>query len=203
MTLMNCSVDRFKEDGDVIKGKDQLILVCGMRRIEVRPIYSEQKNNSDKFKLLRYLPARGTCIASMYAPAIWPPAPVLLLKRQKSGALTIVATGKSLGPNANRIVLKRIVLTGLPYKIHKRKATCRFMFHNPEDVRWFKPVELWTKEGRRGQIREPLGTHGYMKCLFDAPILHSDTVCMSLYKRVYPPYPENAAKQLKTNATPQ
>eukprot|EP00960_Hanusia_phi_P054868 762796-Hanusia_phi.AAC.3 len=45
MTVMNCSIDRFKEDGDVIKGKDSLILVCGMRRMEVQPIYSEQKNN--------------------------------------------------------------------------------------------------------------------------------------------------------------
>jgi hypothetical protein len=31
------------------------------------------------------------------------------------------------------------------------------MFFNAEDIRWFKPVELWTKQGMRGHIREPRG----------------------------------------------
>ena len=41
-------------------------------------------------------------------------------------------------------------------QVHKTKAVVRFMFHNPDDVRWFRPVELWTKGGRRGRIREPV-----------------------------------------------
>lgn len=50
-------------------------------------------------------------------------------------------------------MLKKVVLSGYPVKVQKKKAVVRWMFHSPEDIRWFRPVDLWTKHGRRGQIK--------------------------------------------------
>lgn len=47
--------------------------------------------------------------------------------------------------------------TGFPVRVHKKRATVRYMFHHPDDVRWFRPVELSTRSGRRGRITEALG----------------------------------------------
>lgn len=100
----------------------------------------------------------------------------------------LVATGSTLGYDTRRTVIKRILLTGYPLKIHKRKAVIRFMFHEPKDVVYFKPIELFTKNGLRGHIREAVGTHGHMKCVFNDIVQHNDTVCLPLYKRVFPVY---------------
>jgi pre-rRNA-processing protein TSR1 len=66
--------------------------------------------------------------------------------------------------NPDRIVAKRVVLSGYPFKILKRSAVVRFMFFNREDIEWFKPVELRTKYGRRGHIKEPLGEYYHHIC---------------------------------------
>jgi pre-rRNA-processing protein TSR1 len=100
----------------------------------------------------------------------------------------LVAWGSYLGADPDRVLVKRIVLTGYPVGVHKRSAVVKRMFYNADDIRWFKPVELWTKYGLVGHIKEPRGTKGYLKATFDGFIKNHDTVCMSLYKRQFPPW---------------
>ena len=73
--------------------------------------------------------------------------------------LELVATGSSIPPNPP-IIVKRAILTGHPYRVHKKVVTMRYMFFNREDVLFYKPVQLVSKQGRRGWIKEALGTHG-------------------------------------------
>lgn len=43
----------------------------------------------------------------------------------------LVATGTFMNPDTTRIVSKRVILTGHPFKVHKKTATIRYMFFNP------------------------------------------------------------------------
>lgn len=71
-------------------------------------------------------------------------------------------------------------------QVKNRSAVLKYMFFDPTDVDWFAPVELYTKHGCVGSIKESLGTHGLFKGRFDRIMKQHDTVCMPLYKRVFP-----------------
>ena len=47
----------------------------------------------------------------------------------------LVATGSCMGVDPDRIIVKRILLTGIPIKIKRRNAVVKSMFWNPEDVK--------------------------------------------------------------------
>jgi hypothetical protein len=42
----------------------------------------------------------------------------------------LVAMGTFMNPDTTRIVAKRVILTGHPFKVHKKTATIRYMFFN-------------------------------------------------------------------------
>lgn len=186
MSVLHLSVQKFSKFKEPIKSKDELIAQIGFRSFTCNPIFSEHNPKTDKHRFERFLPDQGFSVASIYAPITFLPSPVLLFRKKSATELELVALGSNLGVNPDRIVLKRIILTGHPFKVQKTRAVVRYMFYNAQDVNWFKPVELWTHSGLHGVIREPVGTHGYMKCRFDRPLKGFDRVCMSLYKRAYP-----------------
>ncbi|XP_044057763.1 pre-rRNA-processing protein TSR1 homolog [Siniperca chuatsi] len=185
MSVMHLLVRRHPSNTEPIKSKEELVFHCGFRRFRASPIFS-QHTSADKHKMERFLRPDAPTVVSVYAPITFPPAGVLLFKQRNDGIQDLVATGSLLSCDPQRVVLKRIVLSGHPFKINRRSAVVRYMFFNRDDIMWFKPVELRTKWGRRGHIKEALGTHGHMKCVFDNQLRSQDTVMMNLYKRVYP-----------------
>ncbi|XP_033337564.2 tsr1 ribosome assembly factor [Megalopta genalis] len=185
MTFLNVVLKHTTISMQPVESKERLIFQCGFRRFSTRPVFS-QHTNANKHKYERCFGPGMTVVASMYAPITFPPCPVLCYLERLNGILELIATGSVLSANSDRIVVKRVVLSGHPFKVHKRSAVVRFMFFHREDINWFKPVELRTKYGRRGHIKEPLGTHGHMKCVFNGQLKSQDTVLMHLYKRIFP-----------------
>eukprot|EP00126_Sphaerothecum_destruens_P008240 Sdes_comp20143_c0_seq1m13251 len=185
MSLFNCVIKTSSFYEEPIASKEEILVCCGYRRYLNRPIYS-QHTNGNKHKYEKFLHEGVSTVASMFAPICYRPCPVLFFKIDEFGEKHFIASGSVINADPDRIVVKKIILSGHPFKIHTRSAVIRFMFFNKQDIEWFRPVELWTKCGRKGHIRQSLGTHGHMKCSFDGPIKNHDTICLSLYKRVFP-----------------
>ncbi|CAA2933582.1 pre-rRNA-processing TSR1 homolog [Olea europaea subsp. europaea] len=191
ISVLHFSIRKIDTYDAPIKAKEELLFHVGFRQFLSRPIFSSDNINSDKHKMERFLHAGRFSIASIYSPISFPSLPLIALKSEGENSFPAVAAVGSLRSiDPDRIILKKIILSGYPQRVSKKKATVRYMFHNPEDVRWFKPIEVWTKCGRRGRIKEPVGTHGAMKCIFNGVLQQHDTVCMSLYKRTYPKWPQ-------------
>lgn len=147
LSVLNFALTRHSASGDHhIANKDDVVIVCGPRRITGRPVFSDD-GGGDKHRMRRFLqPAfSGSVVASVIAPVTYLPAPALFFHDQGPGRVPILlATGSLREVNPRRVVVKRIVLTGQPFKVHRNTATVRYMFYTPEDVRWFKPVQVCT-----------------------------------------------------------
>ncbi|KAL0661110.1 hypothetical protein Bca4012_097947 [Brassica carinata] len=197
MSVLHFSVKKYDGYEDPIKTKEELMFHVGFRQFVARPVFSTDNFSSDKHKMERFLHPGRFSLASVYGPISFPSLPLVVLKiSEVSDAPAVAALGSLKSIEPNKIILKKIILTGYPQRVSKMKASVRYMFHNPEDVRWFKPVEVWSKCGRRGRVKEPVGTHGAMKCIFNGVVQQHDVVCMNLYKRAYPKWPERMYPQL-------
>jgi len=186
---------RRTDDYDLpVRSKDPMHFQVGFRRFTSRPVFSKVVQGTDKNLMQRFFPKNEFIMASMYARITMMPAPVLMFSAEVFGEYRgeyerfnpLVATGTLHSINPNKLIMKRAVLVGYPQHVHKQRAVVRYMFFNPEDVRWFKPIELWTKEGLHGHILEPRGTHGLFKCVFNGIVQSHDSICMSIYKRQFP-----------------
>ena len=187
----------YEQDNTIVENMNKNVFEChcGFRRYLIKPIFStEVSTGGDKLKIQKYLEKDKFYIMTTYAQLTYPNSPIILFTHKTldnniiENNLSFCGTGTTLESNDKKVILKKIVLTGYPVKIKKKKAIVRYMFFNPTDINYFKPIQLTTKKGLRGNITESVGIHGYMKCIFSDYIKSNDTVCLNLYKRVFPKY---------------
>lgn len=132
MSVMNLKLKRVNLDAYnlPIKSKESLVFHVGVRRFEATAIFS-QHTTGDKHKFERFMPNDTTFVATLIAPITFANASALVYKKLDDGKEVLIAVGSLLSMDPHRIVLKRIVLSGHPYKVSNKNAVVRYMFFNP------------------------------------------------------------------------
>ncbi|KAL0232971.1 hypothetical protein GEMRC1_011718 [Eukaryota sp. GEM-RC1] len=184
MTMVHLLVRVEGEKDEVLfSSSTEIALRFGFRKMIIHPLFSEKMAGCSKLKYSKKIYGGRSYVMSFYGPLLFNPLPFLVYHQSN-----FIGSGSIYSCDPDLIILQKIILTGYPVKIHKSTATVRYMFFNRSDIMYFAPVGLWTKNGLSGSILGPVGTHGIMKCRFSGIIKNSDTVCMSLFKRVFPTF---------------
>ena len=153
LSTMHFKLNRTTENREPIPSKTKMEFHCGFRRLTLQPVLSAETNpgsNSEKLKFLRFMRSDMPAIATAICPIVFAPCKVICFTENsiKSESVDIVAaTGTVMPPNPLKVILKRIILTGYPLKCHKKKCVARYMFFEPKDIKYFKPVEIYTRNG--------------------------------------------------------
>ncbi|CCD27115.1 small subunit rRNA maturation protein TSR1 NDAI_0J02230 [Naumovozyma dairenensis CBS 421] len=187
--MVNFSIERWEEYEKPVPSKEPIVVQYGVRRYTIQPLFSGDSNSPNNVhKFDRFLHPDTFSIATCIAPVDFTQSPAIFFKPSETDVkgIELIGHGTFMNADHTRVLAKRAILTGHPFRFHKNVVTVRYMFFRAEDVEWFKSIPLFTKTGRSGFIKESLGTHGYFKVNFDGKLSAQDVVAMSLYKRMWP-----------------
>ncbi|KAF9730895.1 hypothetical protein PMIN06_005835 [Paraphaeosphaeria minitans] len=181
-------IKRHRWHKKILKTSDPLIFSLGWRRFQVTPIYSIHENRQ-RHRMLKYTPEHMHCHGTFYGPLVAPNTGFCCVQSfsNKTPGFRIAATGVVLAVDENFEIVKKLKLTGHPYKIFKNTAFIKDMFQSALEVAKFEGASIRTVSGVRGQIKRALSKpEGNFRATFEDKILMSDIVFLRAWYAIKP-----------------
>ncbi|KAJ1678915.1 Glycoside hydrolase 2 (Mannanase, beta-galactosidase) [Spiromyces aspiralis] len=180
-------IKRHRWHKKILKTNDPLILSIGWRRFQTIPTYA--LSDRIKTRMLKYTPEHMHCLAVFYGPITAPNTGFCAVQStsKHSADFRISATGVVLDIDQGTEIVKKLKLTGTPYKILKNSAFIKGMFNSPLEVAKFEGAQIRTVSGIRGQVKKAVSSPpGAFRATFEDKVLMSDIVFLKAWYPVKP-----------------
>ncbi|KAL2260227.1 hypothetical protein VTK26DRAFT_5853 [Humicola hyalothermophila] len=181
-------IKRHRWHKKILKTGDPLIFSLGWRRFQTLPIYSISDSRT-RNRMLKYTPEHMHCFGTFYGPLIAPNTGFCCFQSFSSSnpGFRIAATGTVLSVDESTEIVKKLKLTGTPYKIFKNTAFIKDMFNSALEIAKFEGAAIKTVSGIRGQIKRALAKpDGHFRATFEDKILLSDIVFLRAWYPIKP-----------------
>lgn len=181
-------IKRHRWHKKILKTNDPLIFSLGWRRFQTMPLYSISDSRT-RNRMLKYTPEHMHCFSTFYGPLVAPNTPFCCVQSlgNSNPGFRIAATGVVLSVDESYEIVKKLKLTGHPYKIFKNTAFVKDMFNSALEIAKFEGASIRTVSGIRGQIKRALSKpEGHFRATFEDKVLMSDIVFLRAWYPVKP-----------------
>ncbi|KAJ9608841.1 Glycoside hydrolase 2 (Mannanase, beta-galactosidase) [Cladophialophora chaetospira] len=181
-------IKRHRWHKKILKTNDPLIFSLGWRRFQSVPLYSISDSRT-RNRMLKYTPEHMHCFGTFWGPLVAPNTGFCCVQSFSNAnpGFRIAATGVVLNVDETTEIVKKLKLTGHPYKIFRNTAFIRDMFNSSIEIARFEGAGIRTVSGIRGQIKRALSKpEGHFRATFEDKILMSDIVFLRAWYPVKP-----------------